>query len=130
METWIPIGLTNNNYSVSNYGRVRNNKTLSIIRHFKDKTGYLCIGLYTNKVRSKYKIHRLVAMCFIAKIEGLNSVNHKDGDKSNNCVENLEWISDEGNVSHYRKLISSLKKEAADLKMEIEKLKIEKALYY
>lgn len=60
------------------------------------KDGYECIKL--NK--KDYKIHRLVALAFIPNPNNLPQVNHIDGNKSNNCVENLEWCNNSYNQQH------------------------------
>jgi hypothetical protein len=52
---------------------------------------------------SNHNLHRLVAAAFIPNPNGLPEVNHKDGDKSNNCVSNLEWSTHKNNMRHARK---------------------------
>lgn len=58
-----------------------------------DPKGYLRISFYKNAKSSTKKVHRLVAEAFILNSNNLPQVNHKDEDKTNNCVENLEWCS-------------------------------------
>jgi hypothetical protein len=55
--------------------------------------GYLSVMLYKNGKPKNYKIHRLVAQAFLSNPEGLPEVNHKDEDKTNNHVNNLEWCT-------------------------------------
>ena len=65
------------------------------------KNGYACVNLRsTNFTRLSVPIHRLVAEEFIPNPNGLPQVNHKDGNKLNNCVSNLEWVSSSDNVRH------------------------------
>ena len=100
-EIWRPIPGYEGLYEVSSYGRVRSldrfivdslghrrfykGKVLSPI---KDKYGYLSVKLQKG---NKHNIHRIVAQVFIENIDNLPQVNHKDENKSNNRVDNLEW---------------------------------------
>ena len=71
-------------------GKIRN--------QYKNSDGYLCCALKTNKGWRSIGVHRLVAMAFIDNPENLKEVNHKDYNRINNNVENLEWISHRDNV--------------------------------
>ena len=64
------------------------------------KKGYIYVKLCLNGEQKIYHVHRLVAETFIPNVENLPEVNHKDEDKSNNNVNNLEWCSHEYNI-HY-----------------------------
>ena len=94
-------------YEISDRGRVRNKKTNSIMIPGISKQGYLHVGLRKNGVRKNVYIHRLVASSFLGKNDDL-VVNHKDGNKSNNSLENLEWCTDSENIKHA--YITGLKK--------------------
>lgn len=89
------------NYEISNFGRLRNKKT-GHFRAFSDNgTGYMTVQININKKTKSFYIHRLVANAFIEKNNLLqNEVNHKDGDKKNNCVSNLEWCTSRENNIH------------------------------
>lgn len=96
MEVWKQIKGYEGLYEVSNLGRVKSLcagrwRTEMIRKPVKDKDGYLTISLKKNGKYSNFKIHRLVALSFIPLVAGLDQINHKDEDKTNNCVENLEW---------------------------------------
>jgi hypothetical protein len=78
------------NYEVSSYGKVRNIKTQRILK-CATKGGYILVGLCQNSKSKTIAIHRLVAEAFIENSENKPQVNHKDKNRSNNNVENLEW---------------------------------------
>lgn len=91
-------------YQVSNLGRVRSlnykhtGKT-SILRVWKTKCGYMMVCLC--KERKKYfSVHRLVAEAFIPNPLNLPQINHKSEDKTDNRVENLEWMTAKDNINH------------------------------
>lgn len=92
------------NYEVSNTGLVRNIKTGNLIKPEIQFKGYYRVQLYKNNKKRNYRIHRLVAEAFIDNPENKPHVNHKNLDKSNNCVENLEWVTWQENNRHYELL--------------------------
>ncbi len=99
MENWKKIkGFEN--YSVSDLGRVRNDKTGRIMKTPCRKNGYPRVHLYDDMKGSCKTVHRLVAETFIPNPENLPQVNHKDGNKMNNSVINLEWVSFLENMRH------------------------------
>ena len=111
-EEWKDIEGYENLYQVSNFGRVKslpkekqfgNSFYITkekILENQRDKDGYLEVNLYKNKKGKHYKIHRLVAKAFILNLENKPEVNHIDGNKENNCVINLEWVSPKENINH------------------------------
>lgn len=62
--------------------------------------GYLCVGLLKCGVQTRVSVHRLVAETFIPNPHNKPEVNHIDGDKTNNCVNNLEWVTTSENAIH------------------------------
>jgi hypothetical protein len=99
-EVWKEIK-DHENYEISNFGRVKN-KTTNYILSQKNEGGYLRISLKIPKsTKSKmYLVHRLVAQTFIPNPENKPTVNHKDKNKSNNKVENLEWSTMKEQAEH------------------------------
>jgi hypothetical protein len=71
------------NYNISNFGRVINNKTDKIMK-LNNKGGYLNVSLVNSQNKKCFKVHRLVALAFIDNLENKSDVNHKDKNKSNN----------------------------------------------
>lgn len=82
-----------NLYSITSCGKVWSHITKKFLKPRFDKDGYLVINLHKNKIQKTFKIHRLVAEAYIQNIDNLPQINHKDEDKTNNCIKNLEWCS-------------------------------------
>lgn len=103
-EIWKDITGLEGRYKISNKGRVMSIKPGgNIIMKPYLKDGYYRINLRDNGKIVRKKIHRLVAKEFIDKPD--LCINHKDLDKTNNTVENLEWVTSRENVIHYRSLL-------------------------
>ena len=91
-EVWEPVP-GYEDYEVSSYGRVWSKKRRILMKQKLNKTGYVSVSLMKDGIPKFFLIHRLVASVFIDNPYGLPTVNHKDEDKTNNIVENLEWCS-------------------------------------
>jgi hypothetical protein len=102
-----------NHYEVSNFGNVRRkqvetnykdgrvaNFKQTILKPSKDKKGYLRVYLSVNSKKHAKKIHRLVALTFLENPLNKETVNHKDLDKENNNIKNLEWMTNKENMQH------------------------------
>ena len=109
-EIWKDIEGYEGLYQISNLGRVKSfprkgtqTKKEKILKEKRDKKGYCFVSL--NNVGAKpYKIHRLVAQAFIPNLENKPQINHIDGDKTNNRIDNLEWCNNSENQIHaYKK---------------------------
>ena len=100
MEIWRPIEGTNGEYQVSNTGLVKTTKTGRILTPTVSRHGYERVCLFKMDRERRYRVHRLVAMAFIPNPDNLPQVNHIDGNKRNNNVSNLEWVTNEENMHH------------------------------
>lgn len=97
-ERWLPIKGYEGLYEVSNTGYVRSIKRDKILK-MENKNGYYSVNLYKQKQVHKY-VHRLVAETFLQNPSCFMEVNHKDSNKHNNRVENLEWCDRTFNLQH------------------------------
>jgi len=87
-------------YLISNYSRIKN-KNGYILNPYKDKKGYYRIDLVNSNKRYSLKYHRLLVSTFISIGDNsIETVNHKDGNKSNYTLDNLEWNSCSQNSQH------------------------------
>lgn len=86
-------------YEISNKGRVKNIELNKLVNPYV-RNYYMCVGLYKDRKQYKIEVHRLVAIEFLENKKGLPLVNHKDGNKLNNNLENLEWSTSSQNTKH------------------------------
>lgn len=134
MEIWKQIK-DYPDYEVSNLGRVKSidrfiTDTIGRKRYYQSKIlspiirkGYYHVNLYNNKGIKIYRVNRIVAFVFIENINNKPFVNHIDGIKSNNRVENLEWCTCQENITHSIK--NGLSKYTSGEKHGRSKLKYE-----
>ena len=94
------------NYSISNFGRVRNDKTKKIRKTYINKEGYSTLNLSNNGVLKKFSIHRLVGLAFIPNLENLQQIHHIDKNRSNNNISNLKWVNNIENSQSINKNIN------------------------
>lgn len=108
-EIWKDIQGYEGLYQVSNLGRVKSLARLDtrgqrvsekILKLGKHRAGYFRVNLYKNGKMKQYLVHRLVALAFIPNPENKEQVNHIDGNKQNNVIENLEWCTHSENIQH------------------------------
>ena len=117
-EQWMPIKGFEGKYEISSYGRVKSVRRIKhipngemrmsnerILKPWELKSGYLLTYLYKDSERFSPRIHRLVAEAFIPNPTHLPQVNHIDGDKTNNNISNLEWVSRSENCKHSARVL-------------------------
>lgn len=97
-EIWKSIPGFENYYWISNQGRIKNSR--KIMKTYVNNSGYECIDFTINKVKSKHLVHRLMCKTFLDNSVNLPEVNHKDENKLNNVLTNLEWCSRSYNKQH------------------------------
>ena len=100
MEIFKEIENYNGKYLISSYGYVINVISNKIVKTNKDKEGYVNIRLCINGKNKTYRLHRLIANAFIENKNNYPEVNHKDENKENNNVDNLEWCTRKYNANY------------------------------
>lgn len=100
MKEWYPIKDWEGLYELNKNGEVRNVKTKRLIIGDINNCGYYRVRLNKNGISKRYFRHRLVAEHFLEKPIGKDFVNHIDGNKSNNNLNNLEWATQSENEKH------------------------------
>lgn len=99
-EIWKEINGFEGRYSVSNLGNIRNDKSGLLLNPFIHNNGYTRVSFRTKGIINYFLVHRLVATMFIPNPHNKRTVNHKDGDKINNKLSNLEWATDKEQARH------------------------------
>lgn len=88
------------NYEVNQLGEIRHKKRQKILKPRSNNGGYQYVNFKINGKNTNFAVHRIVANAFIPNPNGYTEVNHKDYNKKNNCVDNLEWVSSSQNKQH------------------------------
>ena len=96
-EIWVDLKYYEKMYQISNHGNVFSKISEKVLKPYFNTNGYLNISLKGKMM----PIHRLMAIQFLPKINGKNQVNHKNGIKIDNRLENLEWVNNRENVAHF-----------------------------
>ena len=108
MMRWVKIK-GYDNYSISEYGDIRNDKTGRVLKQHQDANGYLSVCLYNNGKQKRLLVHRLVLTAFTEQSD--LQVNHIDENKHNNKLTNLEWCTQRENNVHGTRLARIAKKQ-------------------
>lgn len=106
-EIWKDIAGYEGLYKISNFGRIKN-KENKIKAQSPQNGGYLVVHLYNHGSHKAKTVHRLVASTFIPNDDEKSEVNHIDGDKRNNKIENLEWVTPKENQCHSRIILGNI----------------------
>ncbi len=105
MEIWKDISGYEGIYKISNKGNI---KSLSrfhvpkdrILTGFKSNNGYVCIELSKEGFSSRFYVHRIMAIAFLPNPYNKPNINHKDGVRNNNNLDNIEWCTQKENIQH------------------------------
>ena len=109
MANFVPIKGFEDIYAINENGEVMILKTKKIKKPIVGSWGYYTIGLYKNKKNHTVLLHRLLAETFISNPENKEQVNHIDGNKLNNDINNLEWVTRSENLLHaYKNNLSKI----------------------
>ena len=136
-EIWHPCAGFETHYEVSNLGNVRsieryaNNSRNNGVRKLASKilkpalgkSGYLLVSFCVDNVKSSQNVHRLIARAFIPNEANKPQVNHKDGNKQNNKLENLEWVTASENGLHSYRVLGNVAKNRPAFGMANPKVK-------
>ena len=101
-ETCTPVIIDGceTDYVVTLYGNVYSLKTHKVLKYSRNHKGYDLVRIYHNGTDYTKQVHRLIATAFIPNPDNKPQVNHIDGDKDNNSVLNLEWVTNDENIKH------------------------------
>ena len=87
-------------YAITSCGKVWSYRRKKFLKPVANRVGYFYVNLCINGNHTSYAIHRLVAEAYIPNPENLPEINHKDENKENNCLQNLEWCNRKYNINY------------------------------
>lgn len=100
MEVWKDVAGYEGLYQVSNFGRVKSSYTDMVMKQTPNNTGYLVVNLTKNGKQKVRPVHRLVAASWLPLNAQKTFVNHRNGNKHDNRLDNLEWCTKSENAIH------------------------------
>lgn len=120
MEEWKDIAGLERYFQINRKGEIINKKTGKLSRVKAGKNGYVHWTSYVDGVMHPFSVHRLVAQAFIPNPDNRPQVHHKDGNKANNAVENLEWVFPK---EHGAKMLPSEKEKIRENRKKYRELR-------
>lgn len=96
----LPIPNYESLYNITTDGKIYSLRTGKEVAQHINHNGYMRVNLWKNGGRKNFRVHRLVAETFLTNPKNKPEVNHKDGDRQNNNVRNLEWVTESENAKH------------------------------
>ena len=122
-EIWKPVKDYEGIYEVSSLGRVR--KVVNeMILHQSDCGGYRTVGLRKDGKWHSKRVHQLVAKAFLPNPDMLPEINHRDENKANNCVENLEWCDHSYNMRYNELHLRIRAKASTRHEVDVKRLEV------
>lgn len=116
-EVWKDVVGYEGLYKVSNFGNVYSVRSDKQLKHSKNRGGYLFVVLCTDGKPKQFKVHRLVAISFLTNPDNKPQVNHIDEDKTNNRLDNLEWVTAKENTNYGSRNKKAAKSNSKNIKV-------------
>jgi hypothetical protein len=114
-------------YLITEDGQVFSTKSNKLLRQYDVGKGYKAVELWNSNGGKRHTIHRLVALTYLPNPDSLPFINHKDLDKTNNHVSNLEWCTAQLNVLHA--INSGVHAAARNRKLDVDKQRVIRKLH-